>query len=319
MKRHANLSEEIALQIRLLQKATNIHVKTLTRICMLMSMPQPSRDFLDSDEQENSDSKDQLSASPSAFERHCKETGASIKEILAQCKNTNKMYKRMTKKLKVLPSGDESSDDIEVPLRISRKSSSSSSSSESEVVIKFDPKELAEAEFVVLDTETTGMSRDDEVISVSVVSSNKKVILSSLIYPKSSLINPHAEAKHHLTLDMLKNLQAPSFDKVYEYLKAIVDSRIPGYCYNLNFDSRLINQTAQKFKLAPLNFSSWRCAMKLYTALNKFKHPVKLVDAAKECGASASDALHAHSALGDCILTVPIVEWIVSQEQETIE
>lgn len=97
-------------------------------------------------------------------------------------------------------------------------------------------------DFVVVDTETTGVGRNDEVVELSVLDSNANELYHSFFKPET-WIKPEATAASGLTNDMLAN--EPRFidewPKIYD---AIGGRPIAGH--NIGFDRRLIQQTLEK-------------------------------------------------------------------------
>ena len=96
---------------------------------------------------------------------------------------------------------------------------------------------------VILDTETTGLANDDEVIQLGVVDSTGTVLLDCLIKPdQKKCIHPKAVQTHGITMDMLKD--KPLYGKVGDLLKGVVQG-CTVVTYNAEFDRRLIAQTAR--------------------------------------------------------------------------
>ena len=97
-------------------------------------------------------------------------------------------------------------------------------------------------DFVVLDTETTGVFKDDEVIELSVLDSNANEIYHSFFKPGCP-VRSEATSVSGIKTGDLKN--EPVFkDEWPMVLKAIGNRRIAGH--NIGFDSRLIRQTLEK-------------------------------------------------------------------------
>lgn len=157
---------------------------------------------------------------------------------------------------------------------------------------------LACPDCAILDTETTGLSREDEIVQVAVLSADGRVLLDTLVRPTRS-IPPDATAIHGITDRDVAG--APIFPEIYDQLRALLEAnRI--VIYNAEFDLRLLNQTLLKYGLPKWTFPPDRvdCAMLRYSAWigeiwgdGSYKWQ-KLV---------GGD----HSALGDCRATLALI------------
>lgn len=119
-------------------------------------------------------------------------------------------------------------------------------------------KNFLQKDFVILDTETTGLGNDDEIVEIAIISKYGSTILDTLIKP-SKPIPPEVTAIHGITNEMVEN--APSFNEVWqEIIPKINGKRV--LIYNADFDARMIEQSSQN-KDQCLNFS-YECLMKWY-------------------------------------------------------
>ena len=173
-------------------------------------------------------------------------------------------------------------------------------------------KEIAEwfnKPFVVLDTETTGLERKDQIIEIAVLDQHKNTLLNTRLKPTCN-INPEAESIHGISLNELQN--APEFPTIYEKLKQILTDK-PVVIFNANFDVRLIEQTAKAFELdtAWIDNIKTICAMSLsadaYGATNRYG-TISLSNAVHNAGKLFSGA--AHGAKVDVLATIDVIESI---------
>lgn len=119
---------------------------------------------------------------------------------------------------------------------------------------------LAEdAAVVYLDTETTGLGFDDEIVDVAVVGAGGQVLLDTLVRP-SRPIPPGASAVHGLTDRDVAG--APTWDLVYPGLLSVLAGRVV-VVYNADFDRRLVGQCCARCGLAEPAVR-WECAMRAY-------------------------------------------------------
>jgi DNA polymerase-3 subunit epsilon len=79
-----------------------------------------------------------------------------------------------------------------------------------------DYKTLSDNDFLVLDTETTGLENDDQVVEVSIIDSQDNTLMNVRCRPTTS-INAFALNVHGLSEEVLKN--EPQFVEYYDELK----------------------------------------------------------------------------------------------------
>ena len=158
-------------------------------------------------------------------------------------------------------------------------------------LLKRDPRS-----WTILDTETTGLERRDEIIQIAVINGVGDVLINNaLIKPAFASISPGAMAVHHITPDMVKD--APSFrEREPEIMSAIQGTLL--VIYNAAYDTRMLAQSGRQF---PLPIESVTCAMLQYADWvgdwNDYHGSFRWQKL--ECGD--------HSALGDCRATFAII------------
>lgn len=151
----------------------------------------------------------------------------------------------------------------------------------------------------ILDTETTGLGEDDEVIQVGLVDGAGEILMNNALCKPRIPIPPEATAIHHITNALVSN--APSFFKVYSELTRLTEGRVV-VIYNKAYDLRLMRQSLREFS-APPPFIPARveCAMFQYADYvgdwddyhGNFRW-LKL---------TGGD----HSAVGDCLATLEVI------------
>lgn len=112
---------------------------------------------------------------------------------------------------------------------------------------------------VYLDTETTGLGYEDEVVDIAVVGAGGEVLLDTLVRPLRP-IPAVASAIHGLTDSDVA--AAPSWDLIYPRLRECVCDRVV-VVYNAEFDRRLIGQCCTRWGLEEV-VADWHCAMRAY-------------------------------------------------------
>lgn len=90
-----------------------------------------------------------------------------------------------------------------------------------------------------LDTETTGVRSNAEIIEISIVDHNGESIFDSFVRPRHP-IPVDATQIHHITNAMV--VDAPTWDMVWPELESILSGRVIGI-FNADFDLRLLRQS----------------------------------------------------------------------------
>lgn len=185
-------------------------------------------------------------------------------------------------------------------------------------------KHWLELEPVVLDTETTGLGDDDEIVEIGIIDSNGATLLHSLVKP----VNPipaEATAIHGITNEMVSD--APDIFQLFERLSGVLEGRTV-LIYNKAYDVRLMEQsfyqqlngvkphahhlyTPQIHAFTNQLRENSLCVMQLYAehcgewdeSRQQYKWH-KLIKAAWRFNADRPDA---HRALADCLMTLDVV------------
>ena len=112
---------------------------------------------------------------------------------------------------------------------------------------------------VYLDTETTGLGPDAEIVQLALLDSDGSALIDTLIKPTIE-IEPGAQAVHNISAEAVNS--APTFAEVLSKLAKLIKGRLV-IIYNADFDKRLLDQSADAHNMALPDFESV-CAMKLY-------------------------------------------------------
>lgn len=164
-------------------------------------------------------------------------------------------------------------------------------------------QKLLDGGIVILDTETTGLNpQRDEAVQIAVIDSAGKTLLDTLVKPTVP-VDPGAYAIHKIGQTELEN--APDFADVRRQLEdALLDKQV--VIFNANYDTAILrNMAFDGFMAAPF------CAMLAYAEFNGepgryggYKW-VSLVNACQAMGVPVRDA---HTALGDCLMTLDLMK-----------
>lgn len=158
---------------------------------------------------------------------------------------------------------------------------------------------------LILDTETTGLDPDDEVIEIALIDMQGNTLLNTTVKPSRPYGKDNEAAKiHGIPYESL--LHSPSWPDVQEQLLNQTRGR-PILIYNAAFDTRLMNQSAYLHDYYEVEYNAV-CMMKLYsewfalhTRSERRRH--RLIHAAEYCGVAVKNA---HRALDDCLTTLGV-------------
>ncbi len=142
-------------------------------------------------------------------------------------------------------------------------------------------RQLLLDDFIVLDTETTGLGHRDEVVELGVLDRDGRTLMQTLVRPRSGVVPPGASRIHGLTMVDLRD--APSFDRVYDELLHHAQGRRV-IAWNAPFDERMVKQSAALWGRRE-RLKGFECAMRAYATARGLAHGrAKLERAAVEAG-----------------------------------
>lgn len=165
----------------------------------------------------------------------------------------------------------------------------------------------------VWDTETTGVDRQAEIISIAVADMKGTVWLDTLIKPVH--MDNLATDVHGITAADLAN--APTFPEVYDSIKTVLTHGV-WIGYNPSFDVQKLEWNCVQHGLEPILPLAVNDAMQYFAefagewnpAFQKFI-PKKLSEAAAQMGIEVSNA---HNALADTLTTLDLIRAMARAE-----
>jgi DNA polymerase-3 subunit epsilon len=171
-------------------------------------------------------------------------------------------------------------------------------------------------DFVVLDTETTGLKRPAEIVQIAIIDSRGKTLIDTLVHP----VNPIPEAAaaiHHITDEDVK--YKPSWAHITLDLQHMLKGRNV-VVYNAVFDRQMMHLSAEAAHLPKVEWkalATFRCAMEAYAEFygswnEHFQTYTwqSLTNAMRQQRLPMTDA---HTALGDCVATLALVQHMARQ------
>lgn len=123
---------------------------------------------------------------------------------------------------------------------------------------------MARQDWVVLDTETTGLDRNgaDEVIEVALLAPNGSVLYQSLIQTQDPKRSGLKTTLHGISRSLLDKEGKP-FPEVWADLIIHLEGKPPILAYGSDFDRALLEATAQRYHLA-FPPCPWECVLSAY-------------------------------------------------------
>lgn len=167
---------------------------------------------------------------------------------------------------------------------------------------------------VILDTETSGLGKKDQIIEVSIIDGKTGLVLLDTLVKPTCVINKHAAAVHGITDEMVDD--APSWAEIHSLVCRILHG-MTLVAYQSDFDLRMLKQTAKAHNLLLPDIAS-ECAMRWLHSYQvtpknpKLKWP-KLTEAAKQYNVTLKGT--AHRALCDTIMTRDVILAVRLEDQ----
>lgn len=164
-------------------------------------------------------------------------------------------------------------------------------------------------DYVILDTETTGLERG-EIVQIALIDADGTVLLDTLVKPVNA-IPPEATAVHGITdADVV---DAPTWAEVTLEVQRILTGRNV-IIYNAVYDRKMMHQSAEAADLLKVDWKElgqfW-CAMEAFAEIfadwNDYRQSYRWQKLSKAAMCYAVKESGAHSALGDCLTTLAIV------------
>lgn len=159
--------------------------------------------------------------------------------------------------------------------------------------------------YLIMDTETTGLKYDDEIIQIAIIDLDRSVHFNTLLKPKKKKsISREATQVHGIKNSDL--IDAPCFETAIHKFVKVTEGKTLLF-YNADFDVRLLKQTCYANNTEEFPLSYW-CVMKEFSKFvgewNEYHNDYKYQ---KLTGGD-------HSALGDCLATLTFIERMAKAE-----
>ncbi len=166
--------------------------------------------------------------------------------------------------------------------------------------------------FVILDTETTGLDWQAQICQVAVIDGTGKTLVDLLVKP-TCRIPPDATRIHGITNGHVAG--APGFAQVAPQIVSAITGR-DVIIYNSAFDLAMLRQSAAAAGLEVdwRGLANYVCAMQAYAehwgVWDSARRSYRWQSLSAACSQQAIPVKGAHNALGDCLLTLALIRKI---------
>lgn len=148
---------------------------------------------------------------------------------------------------------------------------------------------------LILDTETTGLGADDEIISISIINHLGEVLLNEYVMPTVA-INPSASEVHGLTVEILQSEGAKPWAEVSQKVINTLTATDPLVIYNAPFDVRMLAQGG-------IHGITAECLMKLRASIE---------------GSTSKLDGGDHTSLGDCFAALELMRQLAALDDSPV-
>lgn len=156
--------------------------------------------------------------------------------------------------------------------------------------------------YVILDTETTGLSNDDKIIEIAIIDLDGNELLNTRVKTDVE-ISKEAASVHGISQEDLAN--APEFNEIIKDIEEVLEDKI-ALIFNEEFDIRMLRQSGYKKRIHS------KCLMNLYMEYAISDKWISLTNAMKY---EKVKLIQDHSAKGDCICCLELMKAIVKNNK----
>jgi len=162
------------------------------------------------------------------------------------------------------------------------------------------------AEWIILDTETTGLNSNDEIIQIGIIDGAGNALIDNQLIKPACEISNGAFAVNGISAEMVKD--APNFgDVIPQIVEAVKGKHL--VIYNAAYDLRMLIQSDKSFQM---NIDEVACG--IICAMNKYAQFVGEWNDYRGSFRWQKLPSGDHSAIGDCRATLKLINLMADQD-----
>ena len=176
---------------------------------------------------------------------------------------------------------------------------------------------IALENFVVLDTETTGLQWLAEIVSIAIIDHNGNELLNTLVKPVKPI---PGSATHVHGIKDSDVVDAPSWAEVKQRVLALIAGKNV-VTYNAEYDRRMCDLADRALELPETDYDAegWHCAMEWYAEVygdwNDWHQSYTWQKLSKAIKQQGLPLLNAHGALDDCRMTLSLIRKLTAPKE----
>ena len=168
---------------------------------------------------------------------------------------------------------------------------------------------LNRQDVLILDTETTGLGKAAEVVEIAILDTAGVLRFNTVVMPVGR-ISSDASDIHGLTRQQLREMQAEPWAAHHDEVTGLLQSAAVVTGWNVDFDIRILEQTAEKHDLLPPRPNGIFDMLVFYRRVRKRRWN-KLSDAMRDEGLTWSG--QSHRAEADCRAVLAIMQKMAAE------
>jgi len=169
--------------------------------------------------------------------------------------------------------------------------------------------------FVVLDTETTGLRFPAEIIEIAIIDPDRNVLLNTRVKPVHD-VPADATRIHGIKTSDLAD--SPSWKDVRKDVIALITGK-DVVIYNASYDFGMFHNSDRVSQIEEPTYyddlADFYCAMLWYAEhwgeWDDYRGSYRWKKLTDACNSLAISVENAHGALGDCLMTIKVIETVI--------
>lgn len=155
---------------------------------------------------------------------------------------------------------------------------------------------------IVIDLETTGVTENDEVLQISIIDEDGKILLNQYCRPENKTEWPMAEKINGISFEMVKD--KPTLKELLSVVENIINSSSLIIGYNVDFDLGFLKRIQTNIQWSNIiTFDVMKAFAEIYKEPKRYGRGYKYQKLSK-CASYYKYKFKAHDSLEDCKATL---------------